>query len=110
PQTVNNWLSTSRGIPAKAQIIISALMKADEAFARQQSALPQNLVLNFTRKQFDRIQDCAIAQGKRINEWAQSELLKLAEEDLKAVEARLKVAERPGSYTRSKSKTPTRQT
>lgn len=102
PQTVNNWLSTARGIPAKAEIIISTLMAADDERGRREGSVPQNLILYFTRSQFDLIQDCALAEGKRVNEWAQCELLKLAEEDIDAVDDRLKVAEPVKNYRTSK--------
>ncbi|MGJ8678623.1 MAG: hypothetical protein ACSHX0_14015 [Akkermansiaceae bacterium] len=81
--TVNNWLTTPRGLPAKASLIIINLIKIDDAKSKELNAKPQNLVLTFERERFTRICKTAAMKGQSPQEWAEAELKKLAQEQIK---------------------------
>jgi len=69
-RTVDNWLSSPRGVPAKAIIIIGNLMRADlEAEKAKLPAPPMNLTLEVNTEQFDRYSRAALKEGKIITEW-----------------------------------------
>lgn len=88
-QTINNWLGTDRGIPAKAVLIIERLMEADEAKAADEAGIPQNLVLEFSKESFSQICDVALSEGKKPRDWAEEELLKLAGMDMEELAKKL---------------------
>ena len=102
-RTVDNWLSSPQDIPAKAIPIITALMHADEEKARIETVLPQNLVLEFSREDFNAICDRAIHERMRPNEWAEQQLRQLAYEDLDSLAQELRAAEDPQPYNQPDS-------
>ena len=79
--TVNNWLSSPRGIPSKAIIIIEKLIQGDDAREKAGAGVVQGLVLEFTQAEFDRICTKAMEAKKIPRIWAQDVLLKAANED-----------------------------
>lgn len=69
--TVNNWLSTSIAVPAKASRLIENLMRADLEAARSAQPTPdQNLVLEVRPETFDRYNRAALARQMIVREWA----------------------------------------
>lgn len=106
-RTVDNWLSSPQKIPAKAIPIIHTLIATDEERTRIEDSVPQNLVLEFNRKDFDAICDRAIQTRQRPNQWAEEQLRNLANEnmdelthrlqDLKAAEDKAPYNQKPNS-------------
>lgn len=80
-RTVDNWLVSTRPIPAKAVPIINDLMQQDEERERFLSLLPQQLVLHFSDEEFALVCDAALAEGKRVKDWAEEKLNTLAKTD-----------------------------
>ena len=76
-RTVDNWLSSSRAIPRKAQLIIKALMASELAGPVAQAGVAQNLVLHFSDKDFASICDIARVQGMSPVQWVEAEVLKV---------------------------------
>lgn len=97
--TVYTWFST-RPIPRDAQVIIQRLMDADEEKARVHATIPQNLVLEFSRDDFNAICDRAMKENKRPNQWAEDTLREIAQEDMDELEKHLKVAEDGSEYNK----------
>lgn len=99
--TVDNWLSSSRGIPSKAMILIQRLMEADAQAERAQNPSPSmTVVLEIGREDFDRYNRAAITHGLIIREWAVEVLNEaarraLTKNDLKTLP---KVADDGGKY------------
>lgn len=81
-QTVNNWLSTERGLPNKAILIIEKLMEADRIRGLQGAEVKQVLTLEFSSDDFDAIERAAHRNGQKIRTWATDTLRKMATEDL----------------------------
>jgi len=100
--TVYTWFS-HRPIPKDAQVVIGRLMHADEEKARIETVLPQNLVLEFSREDFNAICDRAIHERMRPNEWAEQQLRQLAYEDLDSLAQELRAAEDPQPYNQPDS-------
>lgn len=78
-QTVNNWLSTGRPVPAKAKIIIDGLMAATDSDAETE----QNLVLRVGYEKFDAYNRAASKNGMLIREWLIHAADQAAKEDRK---------------------------
>ncbi len=89
---VGNWLgkNSSRPIPAKAVLIISDLMRIDEAKANAAAVVPQNLVLEFTHEEFDTICAAAAACGEIPRKWAEKTLSGIASADVTKLAEELK--------------------
>lgn len=88
-QTVNNWLSTERGIPSKAIIVIQRLMAEDEERERIESRIPSALVLHFDREEFAVIQQAAREAGQNTDTWAEEQLRLLCDLTPQDVNSRL---------------------
>jgi transcriptional regulator with XRE-family HTH domain len=69
-QAVSNWLrdKNNQPISAAAELKIRALMTEDAAAA--QSAPPHNLVLEFTDKEYEPIEQAALANRETVRDWA----------------------------------------
>lgn len=95
-KTVDNWLSSPRGIPAKAALIIGRLMRADlENAAAKEPIETMDVPLRVTVQQFDsysrahKESDCATLRDwmiSRLDAQARAEnesgaILKVAEDD-----------------------------
>lgn len=76
-RTVDNWLSSSRAIPRKAQLIIKALMASELAGPVAQAGVAQNLVLHFSDNDFASICDIARVLGMSPVQWVEAEVLKV---------------------------------
>ena len=85
-KTVNNWLSSDRGVPAKAIRIIEALVEFDQSGPVDSKP---RLVLEFTRKEFDKINLAASRNKMTVSRWAELQLKKLS--DLELEEAKRKL-------------------
>lgn len=103
--TVNNWLVSPRPIPSKAVPIIQALMQADEERSKINTRLPQNLVLEFSREDFDQICKAAGKAGKGPTTWSEEQLRNLAFESLESV-SDLLAAEDQALYKKTKKPAP----
>jgi DNA-binding transcriptional regulator YiaG len=77
-QTVKNWRSI--GVPERRKPHVAYFMSTWQGRDSDSPELRQNLVLRPTPDQFDRWNDAALAEGKRISDWAISGLDKLADE------------------------------
>lgn len=88
-QAVSNWLreKNSQAISAAAEIKIRALMAEDEA--KGEATPPQNLVLEFTDKEYTSIEQAALARGITIREWAKRLLNDASEMDVNEIAADL---------------------
>jgi hypothetical protein len=72
-RTVNNWLSSSRGIPMQAERLILRLMEQYSAgtSASSISDAPENtLVLTADASTFDAWNEAAAREGKLLRQWA----------------------------------------
>src|SRR5687767_11235135 len=77
-RTVDNWLSSPRGLPSKAALIIERLMRVDEAAEeaaeeerkRRESPELERFSVEVTSEEYDRINAAAMAQELLIREWA----------------------------------------
>jgi len=80
-RTVDNWLSSSRSIPRKAQLIIKALMVSKPGSTVAIAGVSQNLVLHFSEKEFESI--CDIARVLEVSpvQWVKAEILKVIHSD-----------------------------
>lgn len=87
--TVNNWLSTSRGIPKRAESLIDRLMSEDARKEAEAQAPTQNLVLEFTVQEFDAISEAALSDGLKPKDWSEKQLLLLAQQDMSRMARRL---------------------
>jgi hypothetical protein len=70
-RAVGNWLNqkgTARPIPAEHQITIRRLMEEDAA--KVQATPLQNLVLEFTFEEYQRIEQAALAAPESVREWS----------------------------------------
>ena len=76
-RTVDNWLSSSRAIPRKAQLIIKTLMASKLSSPVAMVGVSQNLVLHFSEKEFESI--CDIARVLEVSpvQWVEAEVLKV---------------------------------
>lgn len=93
--TVNNWLVSPRPIPAKAALIIERLMEADAAREAEESDIPQNLVLEFSKEQFSEICDAALAAHQKPRDWAEDQLMRLADADIEEIAAEIRQYKMP---------------
>src|SRR5690625_4346050 len=82
-RTVDNWLVSPRPIPAKAIPIIQRLMEEDARSEQLASMTPSSLVLHFSKEDFRKIQQAALNKNTVTDEWAERELLALAETNIK---------------------------
>lgn len=82
-KTVNNWLSSPRPIPAKAVLIIRAIMDAtvDPAPPESESVI----VLRVDEDRFDAYNRASMAEGLTIRDWAINALDQAAEEDTQPI-------------------------
>ena len=80
PRTVNNWLTSSIEIPAKALRIIENLMRADEL----QHAPPalSNLVLRIETDEFEDWCRAGVAKNQTVTEYALSAIRAAREAEL----------------------------
>lgn len=77
-QTVNNWLSTNRGLPSKAKLTILGLMQTESSTLEGSQARGQSLVIRLTDEEFDRIERAANLEGKGVRQWVVDSLNHLA--------------------------------
>ena len=108
PQTINNWLSTERGIPKKAVLIIEQLIEADRLRSTQGLKITQSLTLEFSSQDFDMIEEAAHQTGKKIRIWATDSLRAMAQHDINEIakeihERGLLAAEDPAPYNGKKA-------
>lgn len=102
PQTINNWLSTSRGIPKHAELLIERLMEADRLRATDGALLKNTLTLEFNPEDFDMIEQAARLKNMKIRHWAAQTLRQIAQRDTREVLKELMVAEKENKYHSSK--------
>lgn len=91
-RTVQSWRS-NRPIPAKAVLIIENLMQIDQAKVDAASVIPQNLVLEFSKEQFDTVCEAASLDGKIPRQWVQDTINGIANENV------AELAEKLSSYS-----------
>jgi hypothetical protein len=77
---VSNWLREikPRPIPGKAVVIIHGLIQKDEEEKMARERIPQNLVLEFSPKEFDVIEQVALAASMTVREWSREKLEEIA--------------------------------
>lgn len=95
-RTVYNWLSTDRGIPAKAELIIDRLMKEESMPSISQTPPPAYVTIPTTLEEYLEWEKTALNEHKTLTNWvldairaaylAENEVIKLP-----------KAAEEPGS-------------
>jgi len=102
-QTVNNWLSTDRGIPNKAVIIIERLMEADRIRETEGTKIAHALTLEFSSEDFDAIEEAAHRADKKIRTWATDTLRNMATRKPEDIFRELQAAEDPEPYTGKKT-------
>lgn len=86
-KTINNWLSTDRGIPSKAVMIIQKLMEED-ALA-DQAKPPHNLVLEFDDDEYEPIEKAALNAQRTVRDWAKRTLNDIASESVEEIAAKI---------------------
>ena len=79
PQTIYNWRSTA-GVPASRSEWVQSRMR-DYVGSKGISELPDRLILEVTRNQFDDWSRAALADGKILREWAIDSLDEAAAKD-----------------------------
>lgn len=104
PQTINNWLSTSRGIPNRAKILIERLMEADYLRKTNQNTVTQTLTLEFNSRDFDMIEQAARLNQMKIRNWATQTLREIATRDANQLYNQLQVAEEKEPYPAQEKK------
>jgi len=77
-QTVYNWMSSDRAIPGRYHLRIQQLMRQDY----ERAETKQNLVLEFTPREYDILEDQARLDNKPLRQWAAEQLNRLADENL----------------------------
>lgn len=84
-KTVDNWLSSQRGIPAKAALTIERLMRADEELEAQKNRLSAPDLERFSIEceiaEFDAFNRAAMKHGSIVREWALEVLKAAAQSD-----------------------------
>lgn len=98
-RTVDNWLSSPRGIPSRAELIIERLMHADALLEKKDP--PQNLVLEFDSEEWELINEAALRAGMRTRKWAEDTLRKVASENIRELTQELFAAESQRPFRRS---------
>jgi SOS-response transcriptional repressor LexA len=84
-RTVDNWLSSPRGIPAHAQREIERMMAADRESERaEQPAPPMSLVAEVDLERFDTYNRAALSEGMIIRDWMIKVLDQAARRDMDA--------------------------
>lgn len=79
PQTISHW--RSQGVPERRQSLVRYIMSTwTQAPEAAGSGVRQQIVVRPTPEQFDRWNDAALAEGKRISDWALEGLDRLAAE------------------------------
>lgn len=86
-RTVNNWLGSERPIPAKAVLVIERLMNFQQT---PHPSAENNIVLSFSRADWDAICATAMKEGKLPNQWAEEALRGLADEDVETLAEELR--------------------
>lgn len=101
PKTVSSWRS-DRPIPSKAALIIQSLMEIDKAKKDARRETSQNLVLNFSEVDFEKIEAAALGDGKTAREWCKKTINEAANQDMEKLATPLRllsnVAEDPAEY------------
>jgi hypothetical protein len=83
PRTVNNWLTSSIEIPAKALRIIENLMRADEAKHTTAPPALSNLVLRIETDEFEDWCRAGVAKNQTVTEYALSAIRDAREAELR---------------------------
>jgi len=103
---VSNWLreKNPRPIPAKAVLIIKTLMEVDLAKKQVSNSMPQNLVLEFRKDNFESICKAALRENKTPKDWAETSLNDLAGKDISRLASEIPlVAEDSAPYGEEKT-------
>jgi uncharacterized protein YoaH (UPF0181 family) len=76
-RTVDNWLSSSRAIPRKAELIIKTLMASKFSSPDAIAEVAHSVELHFSEKEFESI--CDIARVLKLSpvQWVETEVLKV---------------------------------
>lgn len=77
-QTIYNWMSSDRPVPGRYHLTIQQLMRKDY----ERAEAKQNLVLEFTPREYDILEEQARMDRQPLRKWAAEQLNRLANENL----------------------------